>query len=46
MSEARTATVRTSDPLMVVPNAQEEIIAQIGDLDLAYCFQCGVCSGF
>jgi heterodisulfide reductase subunit C len=45
MSEARTATARTSDPLVVVPNAQKEIVAQIGELDLSYCFQCGVCSG-
>ena len=43
--EIRTGTARTSEPLLVVPNAQEEIIAQIGNLDLAYCFQCGVCSG-
>ena len=48
MSEARTATPRaprTSDPLVVAPNAQQEVIAQIGELDLSYCFQCGVCSG-
>ena len=35
----------TKHPLMVTPNAQNEIIAQIGELDLSYCFQCGVCSG-
>ena len=53
MSEVRTApadaaatrTSRASDPLMVVPNSQQEIVAQIGELDLSYCFQCGVCSG-
>jgi heterodisulfide reductase subunit C len=48
MSEARTASPqapRTSEPLVVAPNAQQEIIAQIGELDLSYCFQCGVCSG-
>ena len=51
MSEARTATgaatrsPRTSDPLVVMPSAQQEIVAQIGELDLSYCFQCGVCSG-
>ena len=53
MSEVRTApaaaaatrTSRTSDPVMVVPNSQQEIVAQIGELDLSYCFQCGVCSG-
>ena len=51
MSEARTTIAaetrpsRSSDPLVVMPNAQEEIVAQIGKLDLSYCFQCGVCSG-
>jgi heterodisulfide reductase subunit C len=30
---------------VVAPNAQQEILAQIGELDLSYCFQCGVCSG-
>jgi heterodisulfide reductase subunit C len=24
---------------------EDEIAAQVGNLDLAYCFQCGVCSG-
>jgi heterodisulfide reductase subunit C len=27
------------------PKRQDEITEQLGDLDLAYCFQCGVCSG-
>jgi heterodisulfide reductase subunit C len=31
--------------LVVAPNTQQEIVAQIGELDLSYCFQCGVCSG-
>ena len=30
---------------MVAPSAQQDIVAQIGKLDLSYCFQCGVCSG-
>jgi heterodisulfide reductase subunit C len=45
MSDARTATARTSDPLIVAPNSQDEVVAQLGNLDLDYCFQCGVCSG-
>jgi len=36
---------RMSHPLVVMPNAHKEIAAQIGELDLSYCFQCGVCSG-
>jgi heterodisulfide reductase subunit C len=35
----------TSDLPVVAPSAQKEIISQIGELDLSYCFQCGVCSG-
>jgi heterodisulfide reductase subunit C len=48
MSDARTASPqasRKSEPLVVAPNAQQEIVAQIGELDPSYCFQCGVCSG-
>lgn len=48
MSDARTAAPqapRKSEPLVVAPNAQQEIVAQIGELDPSYCFQCGVCSG-
>jgi heterodisulfide reductase subunit C len=45
MSDARTATPQAGDPLVVEPAAEQEIVAQIGKLDLSYCFQCGVCSG-
>ena len=48
MSDARTASpqaARKSVPLVVAPNAQQEVVAQIGELDPSYCFQCGVCSG-
>lgn len=27
------------------PTARQKVAQQLGDLDLAYCFQCGVCSG-
>jgi heterodisulfide reductase subunit C len=48
MSDARTASPqapRRSEPLIVAPDNQDEIVAQVGNLDLDYCFQCGVCSG-
>jgi heterodisulfide reductase subunit C len=44
-SGATNRSRRTLAPVTIEPHFQDEISAQIGDLDLAYCFQCGVCSG-
>jgi heterodisulfide reductase subunit C len=44
-ADGRRRSSRTSGPAMVEPALQDKVVAQIGDLDLAYCFQCGVCSG-
>jgi heterodisulfide reductase subunit C len=29
----------------VDPGLKNEVLARLGDLDLSYCFQCGMCSG-
>jgi heterodisulfide reductase subunit C len=44
-ASAATRSVGKSEPLVVAPNSQDEIVAQAGNLDLDYCFQCGMCSG-
>jgi heterodisulfide reductase subunit C len=44
-TDRRRRSSRTSGPMTVEPAFHDEIVAQVGDLDLAYCFQCGVCSG-
>jgi heterodisulfide reductase subunit C len=41
-SDTRQAQAKVNE---IDPRAKQEVIQQLGSLDLAYCFQCGVCSG-
>jgi heterodisulfide reductase subunit C len=47
--ERTSRIARTAGPATVDPAFQGEVAAEIGaqidELDLAYCFQCGICSG-